>query len=81
MKSNTNGLTDIPEVFDTLVHGLVCIVDTVDEDIRIYVDEGVVHPSLIPLLPVCCSNPQVLERLKVLSQPTHLVILKENVIM
>ena len=65
-------------MFDTLVHGLEGIVDTVDEDACIDVDEKVVHPCLVPLLPVRRSDPRVLEGFKVFSQPTHLVILQKN---
>ena len=64
-------------MFDTLVHGLEGIVDTVDEDVCIDVDERVVHPCLVPLLPVRSSDPQVLEGFKLFSQPTHLVILQK----
>ena len=65
-------------MFDTLVHGLEGVVDTVDEDVCIDVDERVVHPCLVPLLPVGSSDPQVLEGFKLFSQPTHLVILQKN---
>ena len=65
-------------MFDTLVHGLEGVVDTVDEDVCIDVDERVVHPCLVPLLPVRSSDPQVLEGFKLFSQPTHLVILQKN---
>ena len=65
-------------MFDTLVHGFEDIVDTVDEDVCIDVDERVVHPCLVPLLPVRSSDPQVLEGFKLFSQPTHLVILQKK---
>ena len=68
----------LPELFDTLVHGLEGVVDTVDWDVCIDVDERLVHPCLIPLLPVCSSDLQVLEGFKLLSQPTHLVILQKD---
>lgn len=66
------------EMFYTLVHGLEGIVDTVDEDISVNVDERIVHPRLIPLLPVCCCDPKVLEWFKLFSQSTHFIILKNN---
>ena len=62
-------------MFDTFVHGLVGVAHAVDEYVRIYVDERVVHPSVIPFLPVCCCDPQVFERFKFTSQPGHLIIL------
>lgn len=47
-----------------LVHGLECIVDTVGKQVWVHVDEGVIHPGLVPLLPVRSCDPQVLKRLK-----------------
>ena len=63
------------EVFHTLVHGLEGVVDTVSEQFRVHVDERVVHPGLVPLLPVSSRDPQVLVGLKLSSQLAHLVIL------
>ena len=56
------------------MHGLEDVVDIVDEDVCIDFDERVVHPCLVQLLPVCSSDPQVLEGFKLFSQPTQLVI-------
>ena len=70
----------LPEVFDTLVHGLEGVVDTVDEDVCIDVDERVIHPCLVPLLPVCSCDPQVPEGFKLFSQPTQLVITAKNTV-
>ncbi len=62
----------------TLVHGLERIVDAVCEQFWIHVDEGIVHPRLVPLLPVSSRDPQVLERLKLPSKLANFVILEES---
>ena len=59
----------------TLVHGLEGIVNIVSQELGVNVDQWVIHPCLMPLQPVSCRDPQVLERLKLTSQLPDLVIL------
>ncbi len=63
------------EILDTLVHDLEGAVDIGGKELRVNVDEGVIHPGLVPLEPISSSYPQILERLKFSVELTHLVIL------
>ena len=67
---------DILEILDTLVHDFECTVDIGGQQLGVNVDEGVIHPGLVPLEPVSSSQPQVLKWLKVSTQLTNLVILQ-----
>jgi len=48
----------LPEVLDTLVHGLEGIANVGSQQLWVNVDEGVVHPRLMPLQPDSHCHPQ-----------------------
>ena len=62
-------------MFHTLVHCLESVIDIVGEELGIDVNEGIVHPRLMPLDPVCRSDPKVLVGLKLTSELSNLIIL------
>ena len=71
----TIAIVHTPEVFSTLVDGPIALGDILGQQLRVDVDEGVVHPGLVPLEPVRSCHPEILERLKVSSQFANFVIL------
>lgn len=66
---------DLPEMLNTLEDCLEGVVNILFQLFCVYGGEGIVHPTVIPLQPVRCCQPHVLKRLKVLDQPSQLVIL------
>ena len=62
-------------MFDALVHGLEGIADVGSQQLRVDVDEGVVHPRLMPLEPISHRHPEVLVGVKVTQQLANFVIL------
>lgn len=63
------------EILDTLMHDFEGTVDVSSKELRVNIDERVIHPRLVPLEPVSSSQPQVLERLKLSSQLANPIIL------
>ena len=69
---------DLPEVFDALEDSLEGVADILLQLFRVNCGEWIVHPTVIPLLPVRCCQPHVFERFKVLDQLAQLVILHSD---
>ena len=67
------------EMFDAFVHGFEGSVDVVTKQLRINVDQWVIHPALMPAWPVGCCQPHVLVELKVSHQTTNSIILQKSV--
>lgn len=63
------------EMFNALENRLKCIVYILFQLFRIYCSEGIIHPTVVPLLPVGGCQPHVLEWLKVFDQSAQFVIL------
>lgn len=63
------------EMFNTLENRLECIVYILFQLLRIDCSERIVHPTVVPLLPVRSRQPHVFKRLKVLDQSAKFVIL------
>ena len=66
---------DLLEMLNTLEDCLEGVVNILFQLFGVYGGEGIVHPTVIPLQPIRCCQPHVLKRLKVLDQPSQLVIL------
>ena len=64
------------EMLDALVHDLEGIVDGVGEEFRVHVHQGIMHPGLVPLLPVSSRQPHVLVWLELTSQLRDFVVLQ-----
>ena len=63
------------EMLNTLEDRLECIVYILFQLFRINCSERIVHPTVVPLLPVRSCQPHVFEWLKVLDQSAKFVIL------
>ena len=63
------------EKLDALVHGLECIGNVVGHELCIDIDQRLVHPALLPTLPVSSCLPQISVWLKIPQEATHFVIL------
>ena len=62
-------------MLDTLVHGLEGTANVGSQQLWVNVDEGVIHPRLMPLQPVSHRHPEVLVWVKVTQQLANFVIL------
>ena len=60
------------------MHDLKGVVDTVGQQLWVDIHQGVVHPGLVPLLPVRCRQPQVLIRLKFPRELWDFVVLQRK---
>ena len=63
-------------MFGTLAHGLEGIADVGSQQLWVDVDEGVIHPRLMPLQPISHRHPEVLVGVKVTQQLANFVILR-----
>ena len=62
-------------MFGTLAHGLEGIADVGSQQLWVDVDEGVIHPRLMPLQPISHRHPEVLVGVKVTQKLANFVIL------
>ena len=56
----------------TLMHGLEGTADVGTEQLWVYVDQGIIHPGVVPLQPAGSHYPEVLVGLKVPRQLSNL---------